>query len=87
MTQPWRGSREGRKRRALVARGAPVPRAATLSNCGEFLKPPATAAPPKGVAQHQGNDLGDGNSAEDVTMDDPQPSAKGRHGLRVLFND
>ena len=24
--------------------------------------------------QHQGNNLGDGNSAEDATMDNPQPS-------------
>jgi hypothetical protein len=42
--------------------------------------------PPKGWVQHQGNDLGYGKSTEDVTMDDPQPSAKGP-GLRVQFND
>jgi hypothetical protein len=52
-----------RKRRLLVAgAGEPPPRAATLSNCGDLLKPLAYRGPPKGRVQHQGNDLGDGNS-------------------------
>ena len=74
-----------RKRRPLVgAPGAP----ATLSNCGNFLKPLATAARRKVGRQHQGNDLGDGNSAGDATMDNPQPSPKSRAaGIRMQFND
>ena len=48
---------------------------ATPSNCGKFLKPTATKLAPKG-ASGRGNDLGYGNSAEDTTMDNPQPSPK-----------
>ena len=47
----------------------------------------ATAAAPKGAVQHQGNDLGGGNNAEDVTMDNPQPSASAFTRLCVQFND
>ena len=49
-------------------------RTATPSNCGELLKPLATAAHRKVGVQHQGNNLGDGKNAKDATMDNPQPS-------------
>ena len=51
-------------------------------------KASATAAPRKDGRQHQGNDLGDGKSAEDATMDDPQPSPTSRvPGIGMQFND
>jgi hypothetical protein len=64
---------------------------ATLSNCGEFLKPSATKRATKG-ARGRGNDLGYGKNAEDVTMDDPQPSPNAILSLaarepRMQFND
>ena len=55
-----RGSSERREKRLLV--GSPEP--ATLSNCGESLKL-QLPQPPERTGAHQGNDLGDGNNAED----------------------
>ena len=56
-----RGSSERREKRLLVGslRGP-----ATLSNCGESLKL-QLPQPTERDGAHQGNDLGDGNNAED----------------------
>ena len=81
MTQknlPKRVMKGDAKGEPLVGSGAPRVGPATLSNCGDLLKPPVTAARRKAECSTEGNDLGDGKSTEDATMDDPQPSAKDR---------
>ena len=55
-----RGSSERREKRLLVGSVEP----ATLSNCGESLKL-QLPQPTERDGAHQGNDLGDGNNAED----------------------
>ena len=55
-----RGSSERREKRLLVGSAEP----ATLSNCGESLKL-QLPQPTERDGAHQGNDLGDGNNAED----------------------
>ena len=55
-----RGSSERREKRLLVGSTEP----ATLSNCGESLKL-QLPQPTERDGAHQGNDLGDGNNAED----------------------
>ena len=67
-----RGSSERREKRLLVG---PFTGPATLSNCGESLKLQLPQPTEKDGA-HQGNDLGDGNNAED--LGDLQPSPTGR---------
>ena len=54
----------------------PNKKGATSSNCGETLKLLTTKSVGK-PADGQGNDLGYGNNALDITMDNPQPSPKG----------
>ena len=58
-----------RKRRLLVGL-----RPCNTVKLRELPKAFCHRGPPKGRVQHQGNDLGDGNSTEDVPMDNPQPS-------------
>jgi len=55
-----RGSSEWREKRLLVG----PPGLATLSNCGESLKL-QLPQPAERLGAHRGNDLGDGNNAED----------------------
>jgi len=52
--------------------------AATLSNCGKTLKP-CVPTLRGNTARGRGNDLGYGKNRKDVTMGNPQPSAKGIH--------
>jgi hypothetical protein len=75
-----RGSSERREKRLLV--GASIG-PATLSNCGESLKL-QLPQPTERDGAHQGNDLGDGNNAEDwVTCSQVLRAVS----LRMQFND
>ena len=75
-----RGSSERREKRLLVG---PFTGPATLSNCGESLKL-QLPQPTERDGAHQGNDLGDGNNAEDwVTCSQVLRAAS----LRMQFND
>ena len=74
MTQPEQQRVQRRQRRSLV-RGFASRDTVKLR---EVPKADRYRGPPKGAVQHQGNDLGDGNNATDVTMDDPQPSPTSR---------
>ena len=76
-----RGSSERRLKRLLVGS---FTEPATLSNCGESLKLQLPQPPRKGGA-HQGNNLGDGNNAEDwVTCSQLLPALKPKDAVQRL---
>jgi hypothetical protein len=64
--------------------GSAAAEPATLSNCGESLKPQLPQPARKGGA-HQGNNLGDGNNAEDwVTCSQLLPAARPKDAVQRL---